>query len=520
MRYTASILAALMAVGAAGVNTQADQGLAAGLVKRELFLNLTGATVADLTASTNFINNLPDSVTLFGSFEAPSNVGSDYGQRMSGLLVPGVSGSYVFFIASDDQSELWLSTDETLGHKQLAASVTDFTGIREWNKFPDTQNNAAAPIPLQAGKRYYIEALMKQGAGGDNLAVGWVLPGQYVDPFNPPDGLTNITVIPGENLRAILAMTNATMMVTAQPRPAVPTIPIADGDTSPSADKGTDFGSTGVKRGIENTFTIYNLGQTNLDLNGDTKVTVTGAQGADFAVTVQPTTPVPPGGSSTFTVRFVPSIAGPRQATVNIAHGDSPANAYDFAVQGIGLGGGAGVVGNDSEGVTWVAIDDSQIHGNRFQSPRDMQIKEMRAKLIELAGTFKVAVYADTNGAAGRLLMGSVEVANATNGWNTFALTSPLNLAAGEYYWLVIWADTVGARVQYDSAGTSSWATYSYGDLGGQWPDPINLTGGQNARTYCLYAEGTPLGTIAGPAIDVRGGGKLVVSGGHDALLS
>ena len=47
-------------------------------------------------------------------------------------------------------------------------------------------------ITLVAGQRYYIEALMKEGGGGDNLAVAWAVPGtstpvviagQYLSPF-------------------------------------------------------------------------------------------------------------------------------------------------------------------------------------------------------------------------------------------------------------------------------------------------------------------------------------------------
>ncbi len=514
MKTPASILLVLVVAWADSPSTSAAQTLAAGLAKREVFLNLTGTAVADLTTSQKFANNQPDSVNLQGSFEAPVNVGSDYGQRLSGLLVPTITGSYVFFIASDDQSELWLSPDENPANRQLIASVPGWTNSREWGKFPDTQNNAAVPMPLVAGKSYYLEALMKQGGGGDNLAVGWVLPGQYVDPYNPPDGLTNITVVPGPNLRAMPAATNAVMMITPQPRPPAPVIPIADGATIPTTDQGTDFGSTGIKTGaIERTFTIYNLGQTNLDLIGNPKAALSGAQAGDFIVTTQPVSPVPPGGNTTFTLRFVPSAAGPRQATGTLLRGDNPANPFDFFIQGTGLGGGAGVLGNDSEGVTWTPIDNRQIHGNRFQSPHNMRIQEVRAKLIELAGTFKCAVYSDTNGAPSHLLQSSVELLNATNGWNTLAMASSVDLAAGEYYWLVIWADTVGARVQYDASGSSAWGAYAYLDLGGQWPDPISLNGGQNTRTYCLYAEGAPIGTVPGPAIDVRGNGKLIVPG-------
>ena len=57
------------------------------------------------------------------------------------------------------------------------ASVPDWTNSREWNKYP-TQKSAGPPITLTAGQRYYVEALQKEGGGGDNLAVGWAKPGE------------------------------------------------------------------------------------------------------------------------------------------------------------------------------------------------------------------------------------------------------------------------------------------------------------------------------------------------------
>ncbi len=37
--------------------------------------------------------------------------------------------------------------------------------------------NMSASIPLEAGRKYYLEALMKEGTGGENLAVAWRKPG-------------------------------------------------------------------------------------------------------------------------------------------------------------------------------------------------------------------------------------------------------------------------------------------------------------------------------------------------------
>ena len=78
-------------------------------VLREVYYNIGGGTVADLTSAPNFPNN-PDDVTLESAFEAPSNIGDNYGQRMRALLLPPVTGNYVFWIAADDGSALFLST--------------------------------------------------------------------------------------------------------------------------------------------------------------------------------------------------------------------------------------------------------------------------------------------------------------------------------------------------------------------------------------------------------------------------
>lgn len=291
---------------------------------------------------------------------------------------------------------------------------------------------------------------------------------------------------------------------------------ITTGSTNYALADGTDLGGKGLEAGARDvSYTIANLGQATLTLTGNPAVTIAGAQAGDFVVSSQPAASVAGGGSTTFTIRFDPSAIGPRYATVSIPHGDSPNAPFTFAIRGEGLGGGAGVLGNDSEGAFARNIDDAQIHGNRFQAPVAMRISEVRAKVLELTGILKCAVYSDTNGIADRLLRSSVEVINATNGWNRFALTTPLDLAAGDSYWLVIWSDTVGARVQADPVGGAYQGIYSYADLAGVWPDPISLPTLIRAepRTYCIYAEGTPIGTAPGSELDVRGGGKLIISG-------
>jgi hypothetical protein len=94
---------------------------------------------------------------------------------MYGYICPPATGNYVFWIASDNSGELWLSTTINAANKVRIAYNTSSTNSRQWNKFT-TQKSVF--IALVAGTKYYIEALMKESTGNDNLAVGWAKPGQ------------------------------------------------------------------------------------------------------------------------------------------------------------------------------------------------------------------------------------------------------------------------------------------------------------------------------------------------------
>ncbi|HEY5997776.1 MAG TPA: choice-of-anchor D domain-containing protein [bacterium] len=113
---------------------------------------------------------------------------------------------------------------------------------------------------------------------------------------------------------------------------------IPDGDVAPSSTDDTDFGKTKLTGGVmTHTFTIRNTGTAALTLSGAPLVAVSGANAADFTVTVQPSATIAAGASTTFTVSFDPSVAGTRTATLSIANNDAGKNPYDFAVQGIGV---------------------------------------------------------------------------------------------------------------------------------------------------------------------------------------
>jgi PQQ-dependent dehydrogenase (s-GDH family) len=145
-----------------------------GTINYRRYTNITGTSVSNLTSNANYPNNPALSSTLT-SFEEPVNVTDNYGARIFGYLCPPTTGSYTFWVASDDNSELWLSTTSSSSNRVRIAYHTQYTASREWNKYA-TQKSAA--ITLMAGQVYFIEALMKDGSQGDNMAVGWAKPGQ------------------------------------------------------------------------------------------------------------------------------------------------------------------------------------------------------------------------------------------------------------------------------------------------------------------------------------------------------
>jgi hypothetical protein len=144
-----------------------------------------------LTGNVNYPYN-PSGTELMDSFEGPVDWADNYGTRMYGWLTPPESGEYTFWIASDDLSELWLSTDADPANAVVIAMVASWTSSREWTK---EAGQTSAAITLQAGQKYFIQALQKDGGGGDNLAVSWQGPGvaaqaiisaEYVDGYALP----------------------------------------------------------------------------------------------------------------------------------------------------------------------------------------------------------------------------------------------------------------------------------------------------------------------------------------------
>ena len=142
--------------------------------------------VNTLMADPRFPNS-PDSVTYTTNYSSrtvyPTDSHEGYGGRMAGLLIPKTTGDYYFFLRSDDSSRLYLSpTADPAGKVLIAEEVGCCSAFLE----PDPSQGAAwhdngsgmgqttlTTTRLTAGQRYYIEAIWKEGTGGDYCMVAW-----------------------------------------------------------------------------------------------------------------------------------------------------------------------------------------------------------------------------------------------------------------------------------------------------------------------------------------------------------
>ncbi|MER2998964.1 heparin lyase I family protein [Pontibacter populi] len=242
-------------------STQPETGLPAtgtGKITREFWSGIYGSNVSVIP-----VNSAPSEKTELSLFETPSDVANNYGQRVRGYVTAPVSGNYTFWIASDDMADLYLSSSDDPAKKVKIASVSSWTNVREWTKF-SSQKSAA--IYLEAGKRYYIEALHLESKGLDNLAVGWTLPnGAQERP------------IPGKYLSP-MSNTGSTE-TTPEPTPTEPSTPIVD--TNPAVVSYTiinaDTDRDVLTFSNSTTISLSKLGLKNINIRANTNTAKTGS---------------------------------------------------------------------------------------------------------------------------------------------------------------------------------------------------------------------------------------------------
>lgn len=182
-------------------------------VLTEVWNQLDGTSVADLRNSRDFPQN-PVYRYVAPNFSTTRDWSDRYGVRMRALLVPAATADYTFWVSGDDNCELWLSTDESEAESKRIARVPNWTAAESW--FVDAEQ-MSSPVRLELGKRYYIEALMKEGYGGDSLSVAWaksptdkpvIVSGDQLIPIETPTASSGLLVKTSKELKQYLPNTS------------------------------------------------------------------------------------------------------------------------------------------------------------------------------------------------------------------------------------------------------------------------------------------------------------------------
>jgi hypothetical protein len=152
------------------------------ILMEEWFTQYTGSQVNnDVTTLHTYINagNAPSRSYWAQALDRPDG-GEDYwGGRMRGYLYPPQTGDYTFWTASDDDSEVWLSTSEDPTKATMICNVEGWLNYQDWtytSGAPGTTYKSKA-IKLEAGKKYYIDVFFSDGTGGGFDTVAWGGPG-------------------------------------------------------------------------------------------------------------------------------------------------------------------------------------------------------------------------------------------------------------------------------------------------------------------------------------------------------
>ncbi len=173
---TPTLLSAALLLAASSIN--------AGPILRLSYTGLpTGAAVSTLTNAPNFPASPDFGTVLLDGLKSPAHVLPDSsGTWIRGFIDAPQTGPYTFWIAGDDDAELWLSTShDPAGIVKIAENI-NYLEIGQYNLKPAQKS---APIILTTGQKYYFEARQKEDFGGDHVEVMWQLPdGTQQDPVN------------------------------------------------------------------------------------------------------------------------------------------------------------------------------------------------------------------------------------------------------------------------------------------------------------------------------------------------
>lgn len=125
-------------------------------------------------------------------------------EAWKGLFKAPSSGSYRFYLAADDNSELWLSTVPNSIDPSNLNKIAYFYSYTAYSRFDTNDSLTSEPITLQKDQYYLINAFRNQGSGASHMWVGAQVPYDQWSPLKMDSTqMINITYNPIKEMQRL-----------------------------------------------------------------------------------------------------------------------------------------------------------------------------------------------------------------------------------------------------------------------------------------------------------------------------
>ena len=291
------------------------------------------------------LDEMPDSIFVFrsngdGTFAPRQNI--DVGNEPSEMVVIDLNDDTILDIAVTNARDGTISIFEGTGNGEFFAS-----SLLEAAVLPPDPTNPTRAFTIEAadydsdgdidlvvsigGPPFPHSVLFRNiGSGNFSAPILFAAIGDHrtidIDDNEMPDLM----------LSAEMGMLN--MAVPPPPNPEILVFGegnrILNGDSNPSSEDGTDFGTLNIGNATTQEFVIFNTGTAILEVSD---ISINGAAAAGFGVVSLPATSIAPDEQVTVAIEFSPTNIGTRAADVSIEHNDEDQNPFNFAIEGEGI---------------------------------------------------------------------------------------------------------------------------------------------------------------------------------------
>ena len=253
--------------------------------------------------------------------------------------------------SNTDAAARFGSSVAVAGDLAVVGSNWENSGTTGVNSTPDTSasRSGAAYVFERSGTQWSQKAYLKAANTGSNDSFGQsvAVSGEtvVVGSYNEDSGTTGINSTPDESAVDSGAAYIFSGFGSGSPEIAVEEPAGTDIPNGGSRGFGTIlFGNAAFLQ-----FTVRNTGNGPLALTGSPRVALAGDDASFFRVQSQPASPIAAGATSSFSVAFLPSAAGVRNATLSIACDDADENPFTLQISGTAL---SSAMDTDGDGVS------------------------------------------------------------------------------------------------------------------------------------------------------------------------